>query len=315
MDVVSLFPVPNPEYPSNYWHLIGDNLIEAEGSTYRMSSSYGPDNSFSISVKQTQTSSFPTGTTVTGTSQGWSSVEQGVIDTAYDSEGNLLKLTNTTVPNALSDSPPFGWTAISASTPGNVGVIHEDNNVLEYFQTNPYLGGWHMQTFQIYDNLQPDTSDLEIGCDGVPHITYSTYERELMVVDFDIISGQWEETILEANLSLQHSPTVATLAKTGDGTVGAAWVSDGDLKYAYKEGNDPWIVTTVLGGGNYDNAPISYQNPGLVYDTAGLPIISYITNARYVSIAYDPAMVPEPSTILLLVSGLIALAYYRKRGK
>ena len=129
------------------------------------------------------------------------------------------------------------------------------------------------------------------------------------------MTGDWATTTLDT-LGVSAPAAAATMAADGLGGVGVAWVSDtGVLKYGYKNGNDPWathVVTTGVGG----ETIALRQKPGLAFDANDFPVISFTTgvSSKKIWLAYDPpASVPEPSSVLLLVSGLLAVAFFRKR--
>ena len=67
----------------------------------------------------------------------------------------------------------------------------------------------------------------------------------------------------------------------------------------------------VTSGLSYEDIP-SEQTPGLAFDANDFPVISFVTNTNQIWMAYDP-VIPEPSTALLLVSGLLVVGFSRRR--
>jgi hypothetical protein len=90
------------------------------------------------------------------------------------------------------------------------------------------------------------------------------------------------------------APPIADVASAAneDGILGAAWVNNGALKYAYLDTNSVaphWVVTSVANT-TPTGIPLELaQGVGLAFDNAGLPVISFVDRTmRQIWVAYDP---------------------------
>ncbi len=311
---ISLYPVLNTQtFPPTLWHEIGNNLMPSINRNTSLRAASSPAGEFAA----VSSMPFPDpgfSYAVTGSSlSGFASVGDSIYGIDYDLDGNLVTLTPDTLPLPTGHYPMD----IDSSIPGTIGVISYDGLDLSYHQTSPLLGGWFSS------ELLPDshTPDLALDTLGRPHVSAFVYTgnggiHDLVVNDFDIMTGGWTTTTLDT-LNVNPGEAAATMAADSLGGVGVAWVSEvGVLKYGYKNGNDPWathVVTTGVGG----EAIALLQKPGLAFDANDFPVISFTTDgvsSKNIWLAYDPpASVPEPSTVLLLVSGLLVVAFFRKR--
>ena len=82
--------------------------------------------------------------------------------------------------------------------------------------------------------------------------------------------------------------------------------------YAYENGNGVWRTNPVTESvfNTYTNSMdslISGQRVGLAFDANNYPVISFVaggsTDGNSIYLAYDPTVVPEPSTLALLAAG------------
>jgi hypothetical protein len=316
LQAYSLYPVENPANKGSNWFKIGTNLLQDPGSAM-LSAATSSDGRFGAVLRSIDNTS---GTAIIGSSpSGFLSPMMGVQAIDFDSQGNLLKGTLSTLPTNL----PHGPLVDIAATPwGDIGVI--DSN-LRYFQRISMADGvWGStdltRVLQPQGSVLSDSLDLAIDSKGRPHVLgiASTSGPALVSFDFDVHTGLWTSQTLDFGVS---SPYGATVAADGRGGVGAAWVSKNPespsavptLMYAYNDG-DGWntqvVATGVTVGTSSQTIPLyQSQGVGLTYDAENLPVISFTAQDRKIWVAYDPtspiASVPEPSSILLLVTGLM----------
>ena len=293
---ISLYPVLNLETES-LWHEIGHNLMSLDPNFPRLCAASSPTGEFAATCWYQA----PYGSAVTGSSlSGFTPLTNTQVNGIdYDLVGNLVTLT----PNTLSLSHISVLLDIDSSMPGTLGVIVCYEQSFRYYQTSPLLGGWSSKVLPIGTSAS-ERRDLSLDALGRPHIAYVIVD-DLYVTDFDVMSGNWTSTYID---DIIDSPKAAPImAADSLGGVGLAWVSDdGALKYAYKNGIDPWathVVKTGLSG---------QQTPGLAFDANDFPVISFVAGENQIWLAYDPVL-PEPSTALLLLSGLLIVGFSRRR--
>jgi hypothetical protein len=322
LQAYSLYPVQNPTTQLN-WHQIGTNLLQDPGpaALSAVTSSDGRVGAF-LNIPSTS----PMSSAVVGgpSPNGFGGAMTGVQAIAFDSQGNLIQGTQTTVP-PIQGAPTVGPVVdIAVSPAGDLGVL---DSQMKYYQKMSMTGSWG------YVNLAqavtpPITSlqytDLAIDSLGRPHVT-GIQGNSLVALDFNITSGRWVSQVLGSSLE----PILgATLAADDQGRVAAAWVettaTGANLKYACKDGLDSWMTQTVTStAGPYP--PIfqqtetlySRQRVGLAFDANDLPLISFVGQSGNIWLAYDP--VPEPSILALLISGvafsLVAAGRMHRSGK
>ena len=140
--------------------------------------------------------------------------------------------------------------------------------------------------------------ELTFDAAGRPHII----DNQANVFSFDTIAGTWSAT----NLGLNSHNGTTTIAADSTGTVGAAFVDDNsDLIYAYWTNSAGWQSMIVA-------ANVNTQAVGLAFDHDDLPVISYSDSGR-LWVAYDPIVVPEPGSLVLLAGlGLAGVARRRR---
>jgi len=145
-------------------------------------------------------------------------------------------------------------------------------------------------------------------------------------------------TILnETDFFQQYSDPVLVTSLSDKGSVSDAWLVRGytsgvfweDVSFGYERGLDsPYPIRLTVGHYLSVNAPFGSATPVAIYTDKGfwgivpgnssdifyrLPGTTSISQISTVSPA--PAPVPEPSTILLVATGLIGFAGFRKKFK
>ncbi|MEM9296293.1 MAG: dockerin type I domain-containing protein, partial [Planctomycetota bacterium] len=84
------------------------------------------------------------------------------------------------------------------------------------------------------------------------------------------------------------------IAANDFGVVGVSYIdADRNLRYGFKSGLDPWATVIV------DQDVEGGTQPGLAYDAAGLPVISYVDSENNIIVAYDPVGSIAPAPVLL----------------
>ncbi len=210
-------------------------------------------------------------------------------------------------------------TSLAVSSSGEVGVITAG----EYYHYSSLTGGW--------------TQGWGIG--GIPYmpqqpaLIFDSHDSPVFVAydgmngiacDFNVRTGLWNQTGLP---NAQNIQGVLPIATDGNGTIGTAYVSDDGmgnpkLYYAFTGNGSDWTAVEVP---TVDI--LEYQGPtfpslegieplagtvGLEYDYEGNPVISYVGEDNNIWLAYDPVIVPEPATLVMLSFGGLALIRRRK---
>ena len=283
----SLFPVTNPETGTN-WFRIGSNLYPS-GSGKAKSS---PDGRVSFQNDQAAV--------VSSKPAGWTPL--GNLRVAFDRDGALHTAQGQNAGIPGYEGGDIMQLAISPA--GEIGIIDGD---MMYHQYSAWIGWGNFDLNSLQSYSEPGYMDLEFDSLGQPHAIGIDYDNNnLNVYDFDIVTGEWNAQ----SLGTVNYWDSSELAASGDGKVGTAWVYDGTLYYAYKDGASPWTVTVVFsdqGGGLND------QKAGIEYDYAGLPVLSFEYEENY-CLAYDPAStLPEPATMALLAIGGVGILVRRRR--
>lgn len=294
----TLFPVLSPSPANSHWRNIGSGLFTSSTAT-RLRTASSPDGRVAFVATAGSTS---LGGRVSSATGGWTGLPVGTVALAFDKDGNL----HTAAERSISSRAGYAGGAIvdiAVSRQGDVGVVDAAG---KYWQYSPWVGGWLSATFQM-PQLGPDTIDLEFDSFGRPHIIGMSSGNQLVAASFSTVSGNWTYTTISTTASYKGP---STLAANDKGTVGFSWIDSisGMLMYSYKDDVNAWETAGVTSAGFGGTAlPV----PGLAYDYAGLPVISYVFNSSGVSprifLAYDPVVVPEPAGMGLVLAGPMLL--------
>lgn len=295
----TLFPIGNSS--STPYKQIGSYLFgNGSSSSYGLRASTSLNGQIVVTRRDfSSTSSYPNGT-ITSTTAGFNSLAMNVVTAAFDKNGNLITVTRGSSSQSISSIGLISSSIISSNiidiavSPFNaIGVI-SSGSFTEY---TPWYGWLPSSSLS---NLG-SSSDLTYDTKGRPHVVtmggVSSNGYSVLAHDFDTISGKWVTTTLGTAYS-NSSNTALSIVSNDQGTVGTAFVDyAGNLVYAYKEdGSTTWSKSLITSGLS------SYlgQQVGIEYDYAGLPVISYTNSSGYISLAYDPIVIPEPATFSLL---------------
>jgi hypothetical protein len=325
LQAYSLFPFENPNVQTN-WHPIGSSLPLGPNAWSRlMQAESSPTDGFGVVLQ----SSFPVccgdpeldrafvGNSFTGLGPAM----PGVRGLAYDQSGNLLAATDGLISgfNPL-DEKIFD---VSLSRFGDQAAVTQDfsQGTINYWQQSPLLGTWNSTTLASDNDLAGPSLDLLFDASARPHVlgvnNVNQTDNSVVAYRFDIISGTWISTVLESSTEVNNERIIdVTAATDGSGTIGAAWVNNGTLKYAYLDSTQiapAWQVTTVTDTTPLGGSLLSWQGVGLEFDRNGLPVISYLSdNSDEIWIAYDPPIaVPEPTSLAILTLVAVGLSGQR----
>jgi hypothetical protein len=307
LNAYSLFPVPYSGQipvsgqPTN-WHPIGDDLtgdISLVSEVFLQAAS-GRSDGFGVAAQSPQVGS-PPEVTVYGTySGGFQGHTAGGHALKFGENDSPFVATSTTLPNLPSDQKIFD---VALSSIGDVAAVSQRSNgngPLTYWQKSPLLGGnWHSVDIGppfSQDTLYGATVDLAFDAAARPHIigvsSFFSSDSPVVAHRFDIISGTWKSSILDTGHN--NGPRIVDVAAASNdqGIVGAAWVNNGVLKYAFMDTAQTfpqWIVTNVTSVTPTGQPLEPSQGVGLAYDNAGLPVLSFVERFdRQIWVAYDP---------------------------
>lgn len=313
LNAYSLFPVLNTQVgqgknhisPATNWHQIGSNLAGTQFPTsniYMQADSGSPDG-FAISVQTPFTTSQPLDAVAIGNSMsGFQSPMLGVQAVKFDDNGNPFTASNSLIPNLPTSQKMFD---VAISSTGDVGAVTQGSNLsgpLTYWQRSPLLGNAWFSTQvpavvdpRLQDTLFGPSVDLMFDDASRPHfvgINRLSSFNNVAAYRFDITTGAWASSILDT--AAGNGPLISDVAadSNDDGILGAAWVNNGVLKYAYLDTNEispSWVVTNVATT-TPTGVPLELsQGVGLAFDNAGLPVISFVDRTtRQIWVAYDP---------------------------
>ncbi len=196
---------------------------------------------------------------------------------------------------------------IALSSTGEIGAITQQGSgigPLSFWQRSPLLGGNWFST-QLgpsgEQSLFGPSADVVYDTSSRPYVIgldRLTRSNSVVAYHFNITTGVWQLDTLETTIS---SPPIADVAAAAndDGVLGAAWVNNGVLKYAYMDTNEQspsWVTTTVASTTPTGTQLELSQGVGLAYDRTGRPVISFVERSnRQIWVAYDPPLVTAPS--------------------
>lgn len=322
----ALSPVRNPT-TNTFWSQIGSNILSGTGTLSAKSSSDGR-----VGVSLTASpSGFQAGSAIVGRrTTGFANPISNVQGLAFDQAGTLV----TASADTLAGSGLSSWSlptvqSIAASPFGSIGVVTSSNSVLRYYEKSPATG-WNnsfITSSQIFGG------DLVIDSIGRPFVTYSGFVASTIGVHashFDVMSGQWKTSSFPLPSGMY--PTNPTIAADGIGGIGIAWMTTGSsgsssLMYAYKNGVKDWALHTVTSftvasGTSAFGTLLPQQRVGLDFDANDWPVISFLAgnSSGYgqpadIWIAYDPIVVPEPSSLMLAAVGFLAVGVAVRRSR
>jgi hypothetical protein len=305
----SLFPVLNPGPvpigPATNWHDIGTILPEGgfpTSSVYLQAASGAPD-SFGVAVQTSSSLTLPPSATVWGTSlSGFHAPQSNTQAIKFDEDGDPFIASTSMIP--LPPGRPETLHDVALAPTGEIGAIVQQSNglgPLSFWQRTPLLGGAWLST-QITpltgeQSLFGPSADLVYDARSRPYVIgldrLST-NNSIIAYHFNPMSGAWQRNTIETSLD---SPPISDVAAAVNdkGVLGAAWVNDGVLKYAYLDTNEtsPNWVTTIVASTTPTGMPLELsQGVGLAYDKSGLPVISFVERSnRQIWIAYDPPLI------------------------
>jgi hypothetical protein len=320
---ITLRPVINGT-TGTYWHQVGSSML---GATYgRLSAKSSVDGRVGVSRNM---GGVGVGAAGVGRRTGPFAETSGVADVAFDSSGAAVMASSATL-NGSQITNPASVLSLAVSPFGDRGFLVGDSNswysnsVLSYHEQSPTLG-WQSTTVRTGTGGYLIGGDLAIDAIGRPFVAYGIQSMpgssfSVAASYFDIMSGQWRQQTLASGL---NSSVLPTIAADGVGGVGLAWMSDvsgaNSLMYAYKKGSADWTVHTVTSltvtSGLFTSSLISQPRVGLDFDAENYPVISFMGGGNEIWLAYDPIVVPEPSSLVLAGLGLLASTIAMRRTR
>lgn len=155
--------------------------------------------------------------------------------------------------------------------------------------------------------------DLELTAGDVPYAIYAN-QSGLVYNTYNIMQGRWESGIIDSQTRDLFNFTAAS---DGQGGIGVAYYTHAlnglALGYAYTNGDGFWDIS-LLPTGIPNDVEFTFRTDygiGLAFDAQNNPVISF-SGAGGSWIAYDPVLVPEPATAMLLLLGGSLLRRRRK---
>lgn len=325
----SLTPVLN--FATNtYWNQIGTNILTTNivNGGGVLSAESSSDGRVGVSIAGI---GGIIGSAIVGRrSTGFANPISNVQGLAFDQAGTLVTASvDTLAGSGITNSNLYNLNlytvqSIATSPFGSIGVLTSSNGLLSYYEKSP-LTGWSSATIAsgtLYGG------DLAIDTIGRPFVAYSTSlsggGMGVAASYFDIMSGQWKSSTF--NVPAMSSSVLPTIAADGIGGIGVAWMSSvsgtQSLMYAYKNGVKDWAIHTVtsfsVSSGTSFNTLLAQKRVGLDFDAQNWPVISFLGSNGFsadIWIAYDPVVVPEPSSLVLAAVGLLAARFAVRRTR
>ncbi len=187
--------------------------------------------------------------------------------------------------------------ALDYDSLNQANIIYEDGGTIHYGVKGSLTSGqWLFSDTQL-----PYTSsywfDLTLTSNDTPIGIYND-GQELMFMRFDIKTGNWVSGVID-QLYAEGRCTIATDSKGG---VGVAYIKGGDfnrgmVSFAYTDFTSGWQIEPIHYG-------ISVNEVGLDFDSADNPVISFRDLSDNIVLAYDPIIIPEPASFILVCFGL-----------
>ncbi|MEM1446215.1 MAG: hypothetical protein AAGF84_09185 [Planctomycetota bacterium] len=281
-DTFLLFPVPDDEFPSNFWHNIGDGV----GGGIPVRSAVSPSgNVAALTPGQPGTIYGPTGTATP--------LPGSPVAVTYSPGGVLITADQTGSVQGFAYNGPTNITDIAVSPFGEGGVLADDTFVYAPTGTEIILG-------DLGFGFPQGEGSLNFDAQGRPHIVFPNSQ----VFTFDSIAAAWSATTLDSGLP-SFGPLLS-IESDATGLTGVGYVDSSDnLMFAYWTAAAGW-QQTVVDVGVDDNYQV-----GLDFDYDNLPVLSYVKNSR-VHVAYDPIVaVPEPAVVAVAMVGLTLIKRQR----
>jgi hypothetical protein len=142
---------------------------------------------------------------------------------------------------------------------------------------------------------EPFRIDMAIGAGDIPWVAY-TQQGYLRYATYDIHQQDWVNGIL-GQVGGLSGPGLFSMSADSMGGVGVAYIGANNmLTLAYNNGSGSWSYDIGIAQG--------WGDVSLAFDSRNNPVICY-TDKRdgFLHLAYDPASVPEPGTLSLLIFG------------
>lgn len=159
---------------------------------------------------------------------------------------------------------------------------------------------WQFDTIEL--SLDVPIINMAMGADDVPWITYAD-EGELCYATYDRQLQTWTNGVID-----QLGSEYFSMAIDNTGGIGVAFIDTDDmLTFSHNDGggwvSDTDIAQVLLG-----------SDVSLAFDADDNPLICYsdFDHGGDLYLAYDPVMVPEPATVVLLAIGTAILRRRRR---
>lgn len=177
---------------------------------------------------------------------------------------------------------------------------------LKYAFRDAYSGTWYGSTLAVGPPGQIEDISLAFGLNDMPAIA-SLDGGDLRYSSFSAVSGTWSSEIVATGISSQHINLVFDQL----GNPAVSYVANNTVYFATKNGPG-WGQYALPTQGQQSLVPRSDSDAALAFDADNLPVIGYAAADGHLVLAYDPVLVPEPVTCVLLLVGL--MAWPRRRG-
>ncbi len=212
---------------------------------------------------------------------------------------------NDDVVDVQSGGGSKSYASVAVNSQDRLGVAYADSGVVRFATRDIATGQWYGAEVRGGFSPVPTTRvSIEFGLNDRVGIGVLD-AGGVSVSSFDIQAGEWDTSWLAGGVSSMSSLVYNSLGQPALAYIKPG-VSNLEVHYAiYDTGG--WVDSVLPAGVDpvtgLDVTPIAPNaSVALAFDAEDLPVIAYKAQSALV-LAYDPVIVPEPLSLLLLLLG------------
>lgn len=214
---------------------------------------------------------------------------------------------NSDVVSVMPGGSSKSYASIATDSQDHLGVAYAESGILRFATKDIATGQWYGAEVRGGFAPSPRTRiSIEFGLND--RVAISVLDNTgLSVSSFDIQTGKWGTSWLASEVF-----SVSDLVYDSQGRPALAYVTAGlsnpEVHYVIHDGSG-WVDSVLPAGvdaaSGLNVTPLSTSvGVALAFDGEDLPVIAYKANGTLV-LAYDPVVVPEPASLVMLLVGLV----------